>query len=163
RLDTEAEKTARDLRALGMDFSGFAFGADSGDIFKGPQARSPAFWRGGICGTGMQDKGTVLRALFEKTGYRPEAVLMADDGKANIQSVFTAMKEAGITFYGYRYSNHDPVKKAYYASPLQQAAARVQLKTFLKEGKMLPNAEAERLAKAAPVSLEEEKKLLLGE
>ena len=43
-----------------------------------------------------------------------------------------------------------------------QAAARVQLKEFLINGRLLENEKAQALSKTAPVTVEEELKLIFG-
>ncbi|HOX22555.1 MAG TPA: DUF2608 domain-containing protein [Elusimicrobiales bacterium] len=155
-----AAHTVADLHRHGIDFSASSPFPDTYDFIPWEGAR-PVICSGGACFGQLQDKGKILLMLMAKHGYKPQAVILADDSKKNIAAMGAAMKEAGIPYSGFRYSKLDKMMERYHA-PESLAAARVQLKDYLLNGRLMPNQKALELSRTAPVSVEQQLKMIFG-
>jgi len=155
-----APHTIAEMRNFGIDFSSSAAFGDVFDFTPWEGARS-IICSSGACFGQLQDKGKILLALMARTGYRPKSVIFADDSKKNIASLAAALKGTGIAYTGFRYSRLDAMMKEY-SSDGALAGARVQLKHYFINGKLLPNDKALELSKTAPVSVKEELKWIFG-
>ncbi len=154
------ESTLEALQKRGLDFSASAPWQELESFPPWPGARA-LIYKKGVCFGRGEDKGRILLALFEKFSSRPRSLVFADDSRKNAQAVAAAMEKAGIPAYVFRYNAMDALFKEQ-AEPQALAAARVQLKLFAREGRLLSNKEALALSKTAPVSVEDAQAMLFG-
>lgn len=118
------ERTFEQLETIAIDFSHTAV---SDGVFDLSQ-QNPAFYQNGIIFSGNNDKGCVLCAFFDRTGYQPDKIIFVDDKESNIASVERAVEKRGIQFIGIRYSRLDNKVKA-----LNITRAQEELTAFLTE------------------------------
>lgn len=118
------ERTFEQLGTIAIDF---AHTAVSDGVFDLTQ-QNPAFYQNGIIFSGNNDKGRVLCAFFDRTGYQPDKIVFVDDKESNIASVERAVEARGIQFIGIRYSRLDKKVKA-----LNITKAQEQLTALLAE------------------------------
>jgi len=152
--------TVSDLKARGVDLSSSTPFPDIKSLTI-PGEKEAVGCSGGVCFGALQDKGRFLLALLARGKYKPDVVIFVDDSVWNVNTVGAALKGAGISYAGFRYSGRDRLLQSY-ETPEIQAAARVQLKEFAGKGRLLDNEKAQALSKTAPVTFEEELQLVFG-
>ena len=152
--------TIADLKAKGVDVSASTPIPDI-DALAIPGEKGQGACKSGVCFGALQDKGRMLVSLLERAAYRPDVLIFVDDSPRNTRAVESAFKDFGIPCLAFRYSRRDKLLQSYETAGIQ-AAARVQLKEFLINGRLLENEKAQALSKTAPVTVEEELKLIFG-
>ncbi len=93
------------LKEYGIDFSP-AFSAYPLIVFDhcNYEGKFPLFKNGILFTTLACSKGELLKAFFEKVGWKPRFVIMVDDKRDNMESVHKVLKEMGIAFKGFEYT-----------------------------------------------------------
>lgn len=94
--------TLQHLNELDLNFS-TAF-ADVPDQHIHVPSFKPAWFEQGIIYCARQDKGLVLTEFFKKNNLAPKRIIFADDLLKNVQSVHTAMNDAGIECIAIHYT-----------------------------------------------------------
>ncbi len=90
--------TIEHLQELGIQFGRSRFPEDAlREIAQLPGLESHAFrWRAGVAFTDGSPKGTVLKALIERSGVRPKKLIAVDDRIYHVHSFVEALLELGI-------------------------------------------------------------------
>ena len=130
-----------DLLSHGIDFSSSFSNLDPivfNQFFFGN--RSPKFEKGILFTSHATSKGQLLKAFFDKIGWLPKNVIMIDDGKANLESVYTELRKCGIKFTGFEYRAYDKFP-AYFDKDI----AEFQMNYLIEHEKWLPASKAAQL------------------
>ncbi len=102
--------TFRELRRNGFSFYASAIGPERGypEVFVPAGGTRDARYEDGVFMTAGQNKGTMLRALLDKTGTPwPAVIVMADDKERNLRAVMETFQGSGTTVHAWRYSRED--------------------------------------------------------
>jgi|GEM_PF-1210605 len=108
--------TDRQLKTAGYDFKKSILPPEW-------SALDPASFKNGVFYAGAVKKGPFLKALIEKTGYRPAKIVFINDKRDQVTGVEKAAEELGIPYVGIVYL-HCEIAHANYSD----GAADLQLK-----------------------------------
>lgn len=127
------------LRKIHIDFS----------LTKLPPALStlsilfPDYYHKGIVyATNTIGKGTLLKQIIEKTGYRPAKIVLVDDKIDSLESVEEIMKAYGIEFVGFAYNRTSKDHQDF--DPM---IAHIQLDWLINRGEILSDEQAALIKK----------------
>lgn len=103
--------TLRELRAAKYALPPMLPGAGDGLLITWRAAPDAApvglSYQDGVMMVAGQDKGRTLLALLERLGQRYDRVVLADDGRHNIDNMQAALRGAGIDYHGLWYRRVD--------------------------------------------------------
>ncbi len=103
--------TLRELRAAKYTLPPMLPGAGDGLLMSWRPTPSAALvglsYQDGVMMVAGQDKGRTLLALLDRLGQRYDRVVLADDGRHNIDHMQAALREAGIDYHGLWYRRVD--------------------------------------------------------
>jgi hypothetical protein len=103
-------QTFRELRRNGFSFWSSALPPRHGwpGTFVPDGGERPALYEDGVFLTAGQHKGRMLEALLTKTGVeRPEAIVMADDKRENLDAIRESFAETDVAVHVWRYTRED--------------------------------------------------------
>ncbi len=122
------------LKKIGIDFSKTALPSELAQI---DLLFSAYYHEGIVYTTNSVDKGELLTALLEKTGYNPRQIIFVDDKADSLKSVAIAAEKKGIAFKGYAYTRTSKDHKDF--DPM---IAHIQLDWLLSHNTLLSDAQA---------------------
>lgn len=122
--------TDMQLKTAGYDFKKSILPTEWSEL-------DPATFKNGVFYAGAVKKGPFLKALIEKTGYRPAKIVFIDDKKDQVLGVEKAAEELGIPYVGIVYLHCDIAHANY-----SDGAAHLQLQYFTRDNIKLSDEEA---------------------
>lgn len=126
--------TLRELRAARYALPPMLAGAGDGLLMSWRPAPSAApvslSYQDGVMMVAGQDKGRTLLALLDRLGQRYDRVVLADDGRHNIDHMQAALREAGIDYHGLWYRRVD--KRITDADRIAGKAGWTSMRTWLQ-------------------------------
>lgn len=126
--------TEKLLLQIGIDFSKTALNQE---LLILPEVFAGFFHAGVIYTTNTRDKGELLRAILEMTGYRPSKIIFVDDKVDSLVSVEATLENLGIPFVGYAYS-----KTAEDHADFDPLVANIQLDWLITHAEVLTDDQA---------------------
>lgn len=99
----------------------------------------------GILFTNKNPEGQILLEFLKTVDPKPSEVIAVDNSRSSLENVQQALDAAGIKFIGLRYGRADAVKAHFDAT-----LGTIEFLTFIKEGKILSDAEAAELKAKQP-------------
>ena len=103
-------QTFRELRRNGFSFWPSALPPQRGwpGTFVPAGGERPALYEDGVFLTAGQHKGRMLQALLDRTGVqRPQAIVMADDKRENLDAIWESFAGTDIAVHAWRYTAED--------------------------------------------------------
>lgn len=137
-LSTMGDLSYNQLKSFGVDFSKTSL---PGCI--NPEVNQ--FYSHGIIFTDHTPKGPYLARFLKLMDLHPKKIVFIDDSLSQIQSVEQTVESLGIEFSGLHYG-----KLAAFHATFNPLIANIQLEAYLKEGKILSDEEALKIAKNNP-------------
>lgn len=137
KIDELDRFTDEQLKHVGIDF-------EKTLIPKELSALDPYYFYKGIIFSNEQHlkKGDLMKHLFKDVKYTPSLIVFVDDKLDQVQSVESAVKEAGIPFIGFWYRRSEFDRKL-----LNTMIANVQLESLLFQGEVIDDEAALEIAK----------------
>lgn len=131
------------LKEYGIDFSP-AFSAYPLIVFDhcNYEGKFPLFKNGILFTTLACSKGDLLKAFFEKVGWKPRSVIMVDDKRDNMESVHAVLKKMGIPFKGFEYTGVEKLPSLF-----SKEIAEFQMQHLIDHKEWLTGDEAQQKLK----------------
>ncbi len=129
--------TERLLRKIDINFSHTQLIPELAQL---PVMFNDYFHEGIIYAGNTNEKGQLLREIFEKTGYFPSKVVFVDDKADSLKEVETTLQSLNIPFVGYVYS-----RTAQDHASFDPQIANIQLDWLLRNSTVLSDQEAEQI------------------
>lgn len=125
-------KSIPDWRFEYLNSLGINFKSEKSIIFPIPAGFIPPSFEKGIlyCGNFYKDdknnKGKILALYLDWLDWKPEIVVLVDDGEHHIDSVKSELENRGISFLGYIYIPKE-------LDPINEKIAELQYRTIISE------------------------------
>lgn len=129
------------LKSFNIDFSA-AFPKFPKIIFEhcNYEGKFPTFQNGVLFTTLACSKGELLKAFFEKIGWKPRTVIMVDDKRENLESIQAELKKMGIAFAGFEYTGADTLSALF-----DKEVAEFQMQHLIDNETWLTGDEAQQM------------------
>ena len=99
----------------------------------------------GILFANKNPEGAVLAEFLKTVDPKPSAVIAVDNSRSSLENIQQALEAAGMKFIGLRYGRADAATAHFDAT-----LGTIEFLTFVKEGKILSDAEAAELKAKQP-------------